>query len=73
MSHRVPERLGTPSVLPAHRVIQGAEAARVGHAHQHVATEPIVELVREGDLVRAIDVTCSCGEKLRIWCSYETP
>ena len=73
MSHRVPDKLTSPSVLPAHRVVHGAEAARVGQPHRHAPSAPTVELVRDGELIRAIDVTCSCGEKLRIWCSYETP
>lgn len=61
------------SVLPGHRVIQTTETARVGSSHVHPRTvggQPKVELVRDGDIVKAIDVTCSCGEQIRIWCSY---
>lgn len=73
MSHRVSEKSASPAVLPAHRVVQTAEAARVGQPHRHAPGSPTIELIRDGDLVKAIDVTCSCGEKLRIWCSYENP
>ena len=62
------------SVLPGHRVIQTSETTRVGSPHVHspaASGQPKVELVREGDVVKAIDVTCSCGETMRIWCSYE--
>ena len=66
------------AIVPGHRVIQTNEVARIGvpHAHAHTNTnvhasnQPTVELIREGDVVQAIDVTCSCGEKFRIWCSY---
>lgn len=32
--------------------------------------EPTIQLVREDGVVRAIDVTCACGEKIRIRCDY---
>jgi hypothetical protein len=60
------------SIVPGHRVVQTNEVARIGgpQAHAHASTQSTVELVRDGDVVQAIDVTCSCGEKTRIWCSY---
>ncbi len=77
MSARIDKflRAAAQPVLPAHRVIQTSETARVGSSHpggagHHASSEPTIDLVREGDLVKAIDVTCSCGEKFRIWCSY---
>ncbi len=30
-----------------------------------------VELVKDGDLVLAIDVTCACGERIRLRCVYD--
>lgn len=57
-------------VLPGHRVVQTTEMARVGSSHAHGAGQATVELIRDGDVVKAIDVTCSCGEKMRVWCSY---
>ncbi len=50
------------AVIPA-RQVRATEAA---------AGEPRVEVVREGGVVRAIDVTCPCGERLRIVCEYES-
>ncbi|GIW78408.1 MAG: hypothetical protein KatS3mg105_0215 [Gemmatales bacterium] len=32
---------------------------------------PTVELIREGTVVRAIEVTCTCGEKIRLDCQYQ--
>jgi hypothetical protein len=32
--------------------------------------QPLIELVREGDVVRAIDVTCPCGCRIRVLCEY---
>lgn len=58
------------SVVPGHRVVQTSELARVGIPHTHAGGQTNVELIRDGDVVKAIDVTCSCGEKIRIWCSY---
>lgn len=31
---------------------------------------PKVEVIRDGDAIRAIEVTCSCGERIRIECDY---
>ena len=69
------------AVVPGNRVIRSAELAYVGGrpATTTLPTpnatnqgNPTVELVTEADIVRAIDVTCACGKKIRIWCSYET-
>jgi len=63
------------AVIPA-RVVRAAETAGDTPPPQGrgepAAAGPRVELVREGGVVRAIDVTCSCGERLRIVCEYET-
>ncbi len=32
------------------------------------ACAPQVEVVREGEVIRAIDVTCACGHKIRLRC-----
>ncbi len=58
-------------VLPASRVRQSDETALVGAPRQTDAQGATVELVKDGDVVRAIDVTCACGQKTRVWCVYE--
>jgi len=65
------ERVGTQNVVPGRRVIRTDEVACVGGPHSHDRQQPVIELILEGDVVMAIDVTCSCGEKTRLWCSYE--
>jgi hypothetical protein len=62
----------TRNVVPGSRVVSSGEVTCVGVPHAHERQQPVIELIREGDVVTAIDVTCSCGEKLRLWCSYES-
>ncbi len=60
------------AVVPSSRVVRSAELARVGGrpvTHDDTAS---IELIMEANVVRAIDVTCACGQKMRLWCSYET-
>jgi hypothetical protein len=57
------------AVIPARAV---RAAGTPSDDHREPATSgPRVELIREGGVVRAIDVTCGCGERLRIVCEYE--
>lgn len=63
---------GLPHVIvPGSRVRQSAEVAPVGVPQPAEPEAPTVELIKDGDLVRAIDVTCRCGHKMRVWCAYE--
>lgn len=32
--------------------------------------EPQVSLIREGDVIQGIEVTCTCGRKIRLRCIY---
>ena len=59
-------------ILPASRVRQSDETTLVGAPRQADAQGVTVELVKDGDVVRAIDVTCACGQKTRVWCVYES-
>ena len=59
-------------IIVGQRVIVSGESVRVGapvHSLGHGA-EPKIQLIREEGVIRAIDVTCSCGEKIRIRCEY---
>ena len=58
-------------IVPGNRVRQSAELALVGGPRQVDAHGATVELVKDGDVVQAIDVTCACGQKTRVWCVYE--
>ena len=62
---------GTGPVVAANRVRVAEDAVRVGPplpADQ--PSGPKIQLVREDGVVRAIDVVCSCGERIRILCEY---
>lgn len=34
------------------------------------AAEPHVELIRDGDVITGIEVTCGCGQVLKLRCVY---
>ena len=59
------------ALVPAARVRVAAEPVRVGtpHGTDHPGP-PKIHLVREDGVVKAIDVICSCGERIRIACEY---
>lgn len=62
---------GSP-LVPADRVRVAPDPVRVGaaaHPPEHHGA-PKVTLVREDGVVRAIDVVCGCGERIRILCEY---
>jgi hypothetical protein len=60
---------GGPVVRAAHVQVSG-EAVRVGAPAAAAPGEPTVRVVRDGDTVQALDVTCACGERIRIRCEY---
>lgn len=60
-------------IVPGSRVVRSAEVAHVGGRPEIGTQSPTIELMTEDNIVRAIDVTCACGQKMRIWCSYEAP
>lgn len=59
------------SVLTADRVTLLDESVVVGAPRgDGPKGEPKVHLVRENGVIRAIDVTCRCGERIRVNCDY---
>ncbi|MBP3960903.1 hypothetical protein J8F10_37250 [Gemmata sp. G18] len=61
---------GSP-VVRATRVRVSEEAVRIGAPVPPGASgEPTVRIIREGDVIQALEVTCSCGERVRIRCEY---
>jgi len=64
-------RRATTAIIPGGRVVFTGENARVCVPAETTSKEPQIELVRENDVIRAIDVTCSCGQKTRLVCDYE--
>jgi hypothetical protein len=57
------------AVVPG-QYVRLAGAARVAVPGAESAAQPVVELLREGDVVRAIDITCACGQHIRLRCVY---
>lgn len=58
-------------VVPANRVRVTDEAVVIGVPRSNETRgEPKIQLVREGGVIRAIEVICSCGELIRIRCDY---
>jgi hypothetical protein len=47
------------------------DSVRVGAPQAQSKAAPKIELVREDGVVRAIDITCGCGEKIRVVCEYD--
>lgn len=66
------ERPADGPIVAGGRVVVSAEAVRVGAPAPAgpAPGEPVVQLVREDGVIRAIDVTCACGERIRIRCEY---
>ena len=72
--------LATPSLATAPRVLaQHVPVAQKGHLHEapaqkgnlaHQGAKANVEIVKEGDKIVRIFVTCTCGERVEIECLY---
>src|SRR5262245_28217599 len=62
-------RLGKHPVIPGQGVRRSDETAPV-LVPRRAGVEPRVELIRSGDKIRAIDITCACGQRIRLRCDY---
>ena len=62
-------RIAPSGVIPGPRV-QVDGVARVPVPGAHPEAQPTVELIRAGNVIRAIDVTCTCGRRIRLRCHY---
>lgn len=59
-------------VIPAGRVLQNAVPVQISVPRDADSGTSDVRLERDGELVRAIEVICSCGEVIRLICDYES-
>jgi hypothetical protein len=60
-----------PAILAGSTVKVTGDTVRIGAPVSHVRhAEPTIQLVREDGIVRAIDITCGCGERIRVVCEY---
>ena len=60
-------------VIPSRRVIVGPTPVQLTAPRQTPQDAPEIHIEWEGDVVRSIEVTCSCGERIRIACDYTPP
>jgi hypothetical protein len=61
------------AVIPARQVqvlTAPALAPKLAPRPEPCREKPQISIIKEGDTVRAIEVTCSCGEKIRLECEY---
>ena len=70
MNQPEPAMSTAATIIPSLRVRASGEHAHVGMPRAAADAEPKIELVREGEVVRAIDITCSCGHRFRLLCEY---
>ena len=61
---------GVHSVIPGRCVRLSGEAARVSIPHHASGGQPHIELIREGEVLQAIEITCPCGQHIRLRCVY---
>jgi hypothetical protein len=59
------------AVVVGTHVHVGPESTPVGKPRPQAKAEPKVEIIREGNLIRAVDIVCTCGETIRLRLDYE--
>jgi hypothetical protein len=60
------------AVVPVKKVRLTDQKEKIGiPINGAVRVEPAIEEIKENGIVRAINITCSCGERLRLVCEYE--
>jgi hypothetical protein len=57
-------------LVPGRCVQAHGETVRVVVPGQGAAARPQVELIREGEVIRAIDIVCVCGQRIHLVCEY---
>ncbi len=59
------------NVIPASHIRLSGEPLTVCAPGGHdAADEPRVNLIRDGDVIRAIEVVCTCGKRVVLNCVY---
>lgn len=58
------------AVIPGTQVRVTGESARVVPHRQPDECEPRIELIRDGSVIRAIDIRCGCGKRIYLECEY---
>jgi hypothetical protein len=68
---RTESGLASGPVVPGQMVRRTPEPARVVIPGHGTHAEPQVEIIRQGDVIQAIDVICPCGRRTRLRCLYQ--
>jgi hypothetical protein len=66
---KVEKGSGQNSFVPGRQVQIMAEPAHIGPPH-HTLTGPKITLIKDGETVKTIEITCTCGERIRLQCVY---
>lgn len=63
---------GSPmtAIIPANCIRLSGDVKQVIVPPQRGPGEPQIELIREGDVVQAVDIHCVCGQRIRLVCDY---
>lgn len=60
------------AVVGGRHVCLADQPAAVGKPRPATAkAEPTVEVIRDGTLVRAVEIVCPCGERIRVRFDYD--
>ena len=59
------------AVIPGQCIRVQTEAAPVAVPEPDCFDQPAVDIVRNGETIQAINITCTCGRQLRIVCEYQ--
>lgn len=58
------------ALVPKHRVHVASERTRIGRPADTKPAEPEIILIRNGETVEAIEVVCTCGQRIRMKCVF---
>lgn len=59
------------SIIPRHLAVEGKATQVIPCGNMSHATDPSIELTRDGDRIIAIGIRCACGNVTTILCNYE--
>ncbi len=60
------------AIIAARQVRMAEDRQSVPLPHAHHAIEPRLEYIRDGDSIAGVEITCGCGQRIRIRFEYES-
>ena len=66
-----PDKKQGNSVISAENTADRGSSRAIPCGNSQAATGSSIDVVREGNVVREIHVQCSCGEHMKVICTYE--